>query len=79
MTSCDCGAATEGKWAGIHAPDCATLAELPSMTARKCHELAEEAIQSVNIGIDHRARCIRLGVLIQKTIVEWMAANPPQI
>lgn len=30
-TNCDCGAPSEGKWAGKHSPNCVTLGE-PSVT-----------------------------------------------
>ena len=78
MSDCNCGATTEGKWAGVHAPDCASLG-LSGYIGSKCHALAEEAIETDLIGIDHRQRCVRLGTLIVKTIEEWMAANPPKL
>jgi hypothetical protein len=77
MAECDCGAATDGKWADVHTSGCGSFG-LSGAIGSKCHVLAEEAIETDHIGIDHQERCVRLGVLIVKTIEEWMAANPPR-
>lgn len=79
QVNCDCGAATEGKWAGVHMPSCAAVDLLPTHDRRLCHNLAEEVLSSQLIGLDHQQRLVRLGVLLQKTIEDWLKANPPKL
>ena len=79
MAECDCGAPNEGKWADVHAMDCASRFRVPAILTRQCHELAEAFIETDLIGLDHASRCLRLGVLLQETAEEWMKANPPVI
>ena len=68
---CDCGATTEGKWAGKHTADCASLPE------RGCLDLAEWFLETTNIPHDHQERIVTLAEVIENAVIKWMADNPP--
>ena len=56
MTNCDCGAATEGKWAGKHTPGCAalsTIMHIETVIGNLGAALVQQAPSDDKIIMDH--------------------------
>lgn len=49
MNACDCGAATEGKWANIHAEGCASSADPVAATLNSLARIADRLTQAAEI------------------------------
>jgi len=48
MAECDCGATTEGKWAGVHHPNCSAVKRRPI-----CHGDGGEGERLYGLGVGH--------------------------
>jgi len=51
----------------------------PTSYDSRCYDLAEVFIESDQIAANHKERCDELAQLIQRTIEDWLEANPPKV